>query len=628
MVSLKRSIDILISILVLISLISVYQHLNPILLVTTLAVIIFNFFNEKRHFIYINRNILTIVGISLTAYIFYNTSLNNLVNSLIQIMTIFISIKFLENKKYRDYMQIIVLSIFLITASGLLNVGAIFILYIISAIFLLNILIIILTIYDNIGERFIKKTEFKVVAIKSSIIPLISIPLAIFLFFVIPRTHTPLFEFLSGGVSSKTGFTSNINLGQVSSIQDDNRIALRAKMQPIDKKELYWRGVVFDEYRDGKWSSNSQNNIKGIEIENGRIINYEIYLEPTGENYLISPDRPYSVTIDKEKVYFTEKLELKIKNEINRKIYYKGSFFISDYLKDDYSDIKSSSDTSDISDRVKKFSKQFYDKDPLVMVLKIKNYFLNNFTYSTTDLPLGSKAIEEFIFNNKKGNCEYFASATALILRSNGFPARLVGGYFGGFYNKEGGYYIVTNKNAHVWVEMLFDNKWYRVDPTPANVENFTNRNKLPVLFRVKLYADYISYYWTRLVVNYNLQTQLKIAMKVGTSLKDFDLKLNKRYILYLIVSIFILLGLLSLFLLRNRGVYNRYIEEFYNLLTKKKINIDRQLTLEQNIKNIENELLRKNAELFVDEINSMLFKKGKIEKKALQKHLNNIKKM
>ncbi|MCA1927100.1 MAG: DUF3488 and transglutaminase-like domain-containing protein [Calditerrivibrio sp.] len=628
MVNLKRYIDVLISILVIISIVSVSKHLNPIFLIITLAVIVFNFFNEKRYFIYINRNFLTIIGLFLTIYIFYNTSLNNLVNSLIHIMTIFISIKFLENKKYRDYMQIVVLSIFLITASGLLDVGAVFILYIISAIFLLNILIIMLTIYDNTGDKFIKNTELKALTIKSSIIPLVSIPLAIFLFFVIPRTPTPLFEFLNVGESSKTGFTSNINLGQVSNIQDDNRVAFRAKMQEIDERDLYWRGIVFDEYRDGKWSSTTQKNIKRPKIENAKIIDYEIYLEPTGESYLISPDRPYSVTIDKEKVYFTEKLELKIKNEVNQKIYYKGKFFISEYLYDDYSDIEPSSDSSNTSGRIKEFSKQFYDKNPLIMVSSIKNYFRSNFTYSTTGLPTSSNPIEEFLFDNKKGNCEYFASAAALILRSNGFPARLVGGYLGGFYNREGGYYIVTNKNAHVWVEALFDNKWYRIDPTPASVENFTNRNKLPLSFRVKLYADYVSYYWTKLVINYNLQTQLQIAMKAGKSLKQFNFKVEKRYILYFIIFLSSLLVLFSPFLLRKKGDYNRYIEKFYKLLIKKGVNIDRQLTLEQNVKGISNEELRKNAEIFVAEVNNMLFKNGKIEKNTLQKQLNNIKKL
>lgn len=628
MVNLKRYIDVLISILVIISIVSVSKHLNPIFLIITLAIIVFNFFNEKRYFIYINRNFLTIIGLFLTIYIFYNTSLNNLVNSLIHIMTIFISIKFLENKKYRDYMQIVVLSIFLITASGLLDVGAVFILYIISAIFLLNILIIMLTIYDNTGDKFIKNTELKALTIKSSIIPLVSIPLAIFLFFVIPRTPTPLFEFLNVGESSKTGFTSNINLGQVSNIQDDNRVAFRAKMQEIDERDLYWRGIVFDEYRDGKWSSTTQKNIKRPKIENAKIIDYEIYLEPTGESYLISPDRPYSVTIDKEKVYFTEKLELKIKNEVNQKIYYKGKFFISEYLYDDYSDIEPSSDSSNTSGRIKEFSKQFYDKNPLIMVSSIKNYFRSNFTYSTTGLPTSSNPIEEFLFDNKKGNCEYFASAAALILRSNGFPARLVGGYLGGFYNREGGYYIITNKNAHVWVEALFDNKWYRIDPTPASVENFTNRNKLPLSFRVKLYADYVSYYWTKLVINYNLQTQLQIAMKAGKSLKQFNFKVEKRYILYFIIFLSSLLVLFSPFLLRKKGDYNRYIEKFYKLLIKKGVNIDRQLTLEQNVKGISNEELRKNAEIFVAEVNNMLFKNGKIEKNTLQKQLNNIKKL
>jgi len=216
-------------------------------------------------------------------------------------------------------MQLVLLSVFLITASGLMNIGMIFIFYIIIAIFLSNIIIILLTIYDNAGNVRIPRADIKRLTIKSCVIPILSIPFAMFLFFVIPRTPTPMFDFLSYQDTSKTGFTSKINLGQVSSIQEDNRIALRVKMPEVESKHLYWRGVVFDRYVDGKWESSDADGIVKPVARNATFIEYEAYLEPTGEKYLIMLDKPYRYHITGYKGILTEKLEIKLNETITKK---------------------------------------------------------------------------------------------------------------------------------------------------------------------------------------------------------------------------------------------------------------------------------------------------------------------
>ena len=91
------------------------------------------------------------------------------------------------------------------------------------------------------------------------------------------------------------------------------------------------------------------------------------------------------------------------------------------------------------------------------------------YKYTLDSLPASETPLEDFLFVNKRGNCEYFASAFAVMLRETGIPARLVGGYRGGYYNAAGGYYMVLQKNAHVWVESyIADRGWLRLDPTPS----------------------------------------------------------------------------------------------------------------------------------------------------------------
>ena len=75
------------------------------------------------------------------------------------------------------------------------------------------------------------------------------------------------------------------------------------------------------------------------------------------------------------------------------------------------------------------------------------------YLWSLENLERGRDVLERFVLDVRRGNCEYFASAAAVMLRMANVPARLVGGYRGGDYNRAGGYYSVRERQAHVWVE-------------------------------------------------------------------------------------------------------------------------------------------------------------------------------
>jgi transglutaminase-like putative cysteine protease len=82
---------------------------------------------------------------------------------------------------------------------------------------------------------------------------------------------------------------------------------------------------------------------------------------------------------------------------------------------------------------------------------------------------LEADAIDDFLFNTKRGFCEHFASAFTMLARAAGLPARIVTGYQGGEFNPLGGYLIVRQSDAHAWAEVWLDGKgWVRVDPTAA----------------------------------------------------------------------------------------------------------------------------------------------------------------
>ena len=144
------------------------------------------------------------------------------------------------------------------------------------------------------------------------------------------------------------------------------------------------------------------------------------------------------------------------------------------------------------------------------------------FSYSLRNLPVTAKPIEDFLFNYKYGNCEYFASTMAVMLRTSGIPSRLVGGYRGGYYNTLGGYYLVAQNNAHVWVEAYFRNKgWVRMDPTPGAISAFTNRSQRGILFRIKLFFDAMNYYWNSMIISYDLNKQISLFTGFKNALKS-----------------------------------------------------------------------------------------------------------
>ena len=95
--------------------------------------------------------------------------------------------------------------------------------------------------------------------------------------------------------------------------------------------------------------------------------------------------------------------------------------------------------------------------------------------------------IEKFVATDRRGHCQYFASALAMMLRSQGIPARLVVGYHTGDINELGHYYVARQSHAHAWVEALIDVKdldhvvygqpkanqyWMRLDPTPGGTNS------------------------------------------------------------------------------------------------------------------------------------------------------------
>jgi hypothetical protein len=103
----------------------------------------------------------------------------------------------------------------------------------------------------------------------------------------------------------------------------------------------------------------------------------------------------------------------------------------------------------------------------------VEQYVRSTITYNeAVDAPPDDQDVVDYVlFDSKEGYCEYYASAMAVLLRAEGIPSRVVGGYFPAPFDAAEGGHLYREKNAHLWVEVFFPEfGWIPFEPT-ANRE-------------------------------------------------------------------------------------------------------------------------------------------------------------
>ncbi|MBI3131695.1 MAG: transglutaminase domain-containing protein [Acidobacteria bacterium] len=132
----------------------------------------------------------------------------------------------------------------------------------------------------------------------------------------------------------------------------------------------------------------------------------------------------------------------------------------------------------------------------------------NRFTYTLANPSGGAEnPLEDFLERTRAGHCEYFASSLALMLRARGVPARVVNGYRLGPWVEEGGYFLVTQEQAHAWVEWWDEatGRWRAEDATPATQLGASEAQALSGWERL---TDALRYRWERYVVRFSDEDQ------------------------------------------------------------------------------------------------------------------------
>lgn len=537
-------------------------------------------------------------------------------------LLILLGIKLLGAKRFRDYMQIYLIALFLLIGSALLSTDIEFLLYLIGIIFLVTAAVVLLTYFSQNADLTLPASIIARIVSKTSLISIIAIPVTVVMFLILPRTSYPVFHFLNKGVHASTGFSDSVRLGKVSYIQEDSSVILRAHMERVGDDFLYWRGIVLDYFDGTSWTSlNSEVPDDGKRRLSGRRqIRQTIYLEPYGNKYLFALDKPTGLSLRYAKR--TSALTYIFPDRVFRRVKYDAVSSLSDVLPEQGIDRSvylqmPERELTRTRALVKTLSSGKDREATAAAVLRFLRH--GEYRYSLTNLPLSDNPVEDFLFVSKYGNCEYFASAMAVMLRIAGIPSRVVGGYRGGYYNDTGEYYMVPQKNAHVWVEVYLDNKgWLRIDPTPAGMENFVSGPSGDVLFRAKLLMDSMDYYWNAMVINYDFSRQASLFNQLKSAMKNPRLRLSptKGTILWL-SSAFLCLALiitaLYLFSFRKTGPEKRILRVFLKKMDAHGYRKGRSEGLEEFVSRISNEEMRKRVFAFVTQFESSFYRDKKM---------------
>jgi len=504
-----------------------FSYLDPMVQVIFSLSLVFGLVRDRRQLTLLSALPATLLSLLVAAFYLLQMNPTTIVEPLVNLLVALLAVRLVTEKSGRNLLQIFVLSTFVLASSSLLTLSAGYLLALMLLIALVAIGLLLTSFYATDAALRLDRQQWFSLARTGAILPLGSLLLMIFFFVILPRTQYPLWHFLNPGTRPTSGFSEEVSPGTLANLNASGAPAFRAEMSAIAPQDLYWRGLVLNQ-TDGQSWSRAKNFPPDQTVKNeSRPLKQILMSEPRSNRYLPGLDLPA------EPADISSQRSSDAVNEAHRRLdrrvrytlysYPRGSLQIRDPSQSDfYLRLPDS-----LSPRLRGVSESIAaEPDRQAKIAAVEQFFLaQKLAYATSNLPQNNTPVETFLFDSKRGYCEYFASSFALLLRMSGVPARLVGGYLGGRYNALGGYYLIDEDMAHVWVEALNDeNHWRRIDPSRLAInagEAVAGLSRRPFNWSQSA-ADYLETAWSRLVITYDLQKQLSLALSLSRNFRQF----------------------------------------------------------------------------------------------------------
>lgn len=374
---------------------------------------------------------------------------------------------------------------------------------------------------------------------------LLSIPIFVFtavLFVLFPRVGLSLLLMNRGHAGRMIGFSGRVDLGEVGVLRSDPTLAMRIEVPdlpepPPPRLTLHLRGTALDNY-DGRAWSQSESYKRSAETDGG-LIPIERYPDAGVEKALridLEPIDPPVVFLPPNAtgMRFRTRGQLGLDQPAPA---YRGPEGEFRYLPLDDRGLKydvflSRKNTptfqrlaqgdrarylvvpSDLPERVRGLAAQWTRNaaTPMEKARAIESHLRGEYRYDLGS-PSGKsrQPLDDFLFESKRGHCEFYSTAMAVMLRTVGIPTRNVTGFIGGTYNRFGRFYAVRQGDAHSWVEVFIDEQgWLTFDPTPPG--DAAPKSELAGAWAyLRDFLEATSQRWDRHVVGYDLNQQVSL---------------------------------------------------------------------------------------------------------------------
>ena len=302
-------------------------------------------------------------------------------------------------------------------------------------------------------------------------------------------------------------------IGDIGSVKQSNKIVLRVKPAPKQLAPQLLRRAVYNKYSSGFWVAAKPEYIP---VKSGQ----------DGKTWILSNDPGNSKSITVAENMDEGSILLKLPNgsleveqfpveKIQQNQYgtvqaYSDETFLS--YKIEY-DPDLSNDSLPTEEDLKVFDAEkpaidrivtqlnLNERTPQEILDTVSQFFSTEFDYSLDLARRGRNKtpLSAFLLENRSGHCEYFATATALLLRRVGIPSRYVVGYSVHELSQLERQYIVRSRNAHAWTQVYIDGKWQTFDTTPASWIAFEAR-QTSFLQNIKDIFSWIAFKFAQLV--------------------------------------------------------------------------------------------------------------------------------
>ncbi|HEX4951972.1 MAG TPA: DUF3488 and transglutaminase-like domain-containing protein [Thermoanaerobaculia bacterium] len=452
-------------------------------------------------------------------------------------------VKLFSLERERDKWQAVVVVVFLFLASLATAADLLIVVYLVVFVAMaLHLLarFAFLHVLASFGEgarRVVGPPLGRFIVVATVAVLVLGVPL----FVVLPRVRAPYLVGPGGANRGMevAGFTDEVTLDSIGFARDNPEVVMRARFRgglPASG-ELRLKVAAHDVFKDGVWRAlpETGENLRPPRGETEYFVSRdrpvseaELFLKPVLGSRLALPVETARLSIDG----YDFSLLLTPVGTVSRHGEPRRTMRIQAWLADRpilaalppaERAAGGPLDPNGVTEEIRALASQVMGSGgPRERALTLERWFQREFEYTTDFVGRGSdQPIEDFLLRFRSGHCEYFATATVLMLRSQGIPARLVTGYLGGDRNRFEGSFVVRQSNAHAWVEAwLPDGGWAIFDPTPAaGRPAVTEAGIFSILTET---WEFLVFRWDRYVVSYSFLDQLRLFWDLRQWWGDF----------------------------------------------------------------------------------------------------------